>query len=91
MCIRGLFPRIGLLPPDSARNLLHAPPNHGRYVNTLYDADLAAGMDYNCEFSVDESGLDVVWVKTLRPISEGEELIADYGEWYHRKSKLRLK
>eukprot|EP00602_Paraphysomonas_sp_CaronLab_P000604 CAMPEP_0185022278 /NCGR_PEP_ID=MMETSP1103-20130426/4996_1 /TAXON_ID=36769 /ORGANISM="Paraphysomonas bandaiensis, Strain Caron Lab Isolate" /LENGTH=47 /DNA_ID= /DNA_START= /DNA_END= /DNA_ORIENTATION= len=47
-------------------------------------------MEYSSEFCLEETGLDVIRVKTLRPIS-GVELLADYGEWYHRKSKLRRK
>lgn len=77
--------------PSHERKYHRTPYNHGRFVNTLFDENLAAGLTYNCEFCMDESGLDVVWVKTLRPIPAGEELLADYGEWYHRKSKLRRK
>mmetsp|Transcript_21441 Transcript_21441/g.31067 ORF Transcript_21441/g.31067 Transcript_21441/m.31067 type:complete len:238 (+) Transcript_21441:105-818(+) len=66
--------------PIDERKLLKTPYNHGRYVNTLSDDNLAAGLEYNCEFCIDESGLEVVWVRTLRPISAGEELLADYGK-----------
>lgn len=68
------------VPNDSG--LLKAPLNHGRYVNTVFPSDYAAGRRINCEFVLDESGADVVWLQTSRVIAAGEELLADYGEWY---------
>ena len=74
---------IGYLwPLGSQAYLARVPHNHGRYINTVYPSDHAAGWRFNCEFVVDESGLDVVWVQTTRAVAAGEELLADYGKLY---------
>ena len=66
------------------------PPNYARYVNSLTKEQLGGGAKFNCRF--DEIASDVdgnedpdvieVFLKTLRDISAGEELLASYGDTF---------
>lgn len=55
------------------------PRNYGRYVNTLSVAQQDSGMQFNCIFEACDEGHDVVWLIADRDISEGSELLVDYG------------
>jgi len=51
--------------------------NIGRYVNDARNTE----WDNNCRFAMDAGGKSM-FIETLREISEGEELLVDYGDDY---------
>ena len=70
---------------DPAYHMFHppteycrVPPNYGRYINTLGEADLAAGKHFNCRFAGCPCGHDCVAVFVTKPIAVNEELLIPY-------------
>ena len=57
-----------------------APPNYGRYFNSLSAAQQAEGRKFNVTFEGEETGHHVVWLETSDFVKAGEELLVDYGD-----------
>jgi hypothetical protein len=66
-------------PYDSVQCKRPCPPNYGRYVNTLTREQLKDGKTFNARFQLDQKEENVLLVAT-RKISEGEEILAYYGD-----------
>ena len=57
-----------------------APPNYGRYFNSLSAAQQTEGRKFNVTFEGEETGHHVVWLETSDFVKAGEELLVDYGD-----------
>ena len=56
-----------------------APPNYGRYFNSLSKAQQDEGRKFNVTFEGEETGLHVIWLETSDFVKAGDELLVDYG------------
>lgn len=57
-----------------------APPNYGRYFNTLLGE--RDELEFNCMFEIVDDGYDAMFIHTTRDIVAGEELLIDYGNLF---------
>jgi hypothetical protein len=86
ICARAVSYDIGYLMGDDVVTRMHCmsaqtacPPNYARYINTVMHG---VESDFNCMFAPCPDGLDSMLVYATRAISEGEELLIDYGDMF---------